>query len=1045
MSNPTEPDFEETLSIATLVATPFNVVLENWVSFEPRSPVSPALLARAPIVLETVRWLTSHPAFEKFRLAVVDGDERALGALELADAYLREACGILINRCIQWKSESVWTALRSEAELAARLAAATGQDDQRARALFLLANAHRAHNDVFGTIAAYEGAIEAASAAGDVNLLAAANDNLGLVMTEAGRLDEALSRYEEALRYERSADGRAAIFHNKAGALAGLGELRSASRMLQENIKELERAGVVGQKLALTLDSMAVPLLHLGEPATALSMLERASTLLIVSDLKGRAVNALLRSVVHVALDDKSAAADAFCEAHDLAFQHARESVDPEHYRQGFYVARTARLPSHDEANRLFERGVAAKNSDEWALAFELWQKALNRAQEAGDYLLALRVSANAAALFADRGQVEPAIKLADEVRHEASKRGLALPEFMVVGTLGSLAARGSDIPDSLGPLGAYTRGAILLEVHTRIVTDAGLDPTEAASEVADVGSFENELALLAERHHADDLAARYFRDAVSKARGLHGFHLANRLAGLRAVLARSGEVQEEEAVAQELGALLDMGNLPGLGELVARRALAAHLAESDRQAAIDHLQRACEIAENLRQRVAPGSGRADVDRQYSGLFRELARLLRLKGDVRAAFEALQGVKGRRLIAALAARVEGRAPAPDAPPKIQEVAALLGELSDEVPTVLVDLAVEEEGLTAYLVEADVVKAIHVHGTIASLNTAEQGDVRERETRLVALCLHDPLLRGLAEAVTNSLLKGRRLLIVPDLFLHNLPMHITPVKGRPWCDQNSIGYIQGAGTLRFAPQRQLPGGNSLVAGDSRGDLPQAAAECHLVAAALRTVALIGQRCTRAAIEQALRAGALDIVHLAMHGRGDARRGGRASLLFSNGSGGTEWVDFDELTTFAWRAKLVVFSGCSTGVFGSRHGHQLISVAAAALEAGAASVIACLWPVGDEAAAVCMKAFYEGLVSRRHTAPVDLRLVLEEACSRLRSWLASAHPSTGRRRRDGRRDFVPVTAESREAEEMDPSLANALAWGPFVLMGYPILAM
>src|SRR5262249_37895219 len=151
----------------------------------------------------------------------------------------------------------------------------------------------------------------------------------------------------------------------------------------------------------------------------------------------------------------------------------------------------------------------------------------------------------------------------------------------------------------------------------------------------------------------------------------------------------------------------------------------------------------------------------------------------------------------------------------------------------------------------------------------------------------------------------------------------------------------------------------------VAGDSRGDLPHAAAECREVAALLGTSPLIGQQCTRGAIEAELRSRSLDIVHLAMHGRGDPRRGGRSSLLLANGAGDTEWVNFGELITFDWKVNLVVFSGCSTGVTGPQHGHQLIGVASAAMEAGAAAVIGCLWPVGDEAAKLFMTVLYQSL--------------------------------------------------------------------------------
>ena len=117
----------------------------------------------------------------------------------------------------------------------------------------------------------------------------------------------------------------------------------------------------------------------------------------------------------------------------------------------------------------------------------------------------------------------------------------------------------------------------------------------------------------------------------------------------------------------------------------------------------------------------------------------------------------------------------------------------------------------------------------------------------------------------------------------------------------------------------------------------------------------------------------RRGTARLVHLAVHGRGDTRRGPRGSLAFSDARGGTEWVPFEQLAALPWSAELVVFSGCSTAVAGPRFGHELVSVARAAAERGAATVLACLWPVGDEPASALMTAFYRELIVRCAIGP------------------------------------------------------------------------
>jgi CHAT domain-containing protein len=213
------------------------------------------------------------------------------------------------------------------------------------------------------------------------------------------------------------------------------------------------------------------------------------------------------------------------------------------------------------------------------------------------------------------------------------------------------------------------------------------------------------------------------------------------------------------------------------------------------------------------------------------------------------------------------------------------------------------------------------------------------------------------------------------------------------------------------------------------------LPYAAEECKLVARLLGVEPLTGPHlCTRSAIEAALSQGVHDVVHLAVHGRGDPRHGGRASVLL----GERDWVMFDELAALPWRTELVVFSGCSTAVSGLRHQRDFLGVAQAAAQAGAAAVIACLWPVGDRAASVFMQAFYEWFVPRRRSGSVDLREGLGVARSTLRGLGSTSHAPEPRR--DAR---VVLEQASTGAAESDPESMAIGDWAPFVVLGNPLL--
>jgi len=152
-------------------------------------------------------------------------------------------------------------------------------------------------------------------------------------------------------------------------------------------------------------------------------------------------------------------------------------------------------------------------------------------------------------------------------------------------------------------------------------------------------------------------------------------------------------------------------------------------------------------------------------------------------------------------------------------------------------------------------------------------------------------------------------------------------------------------------------------------------------------------------------------------------------------------GSALVPFDQLISVGLRADLVVLSGCSTAVTGPLHRSRMAGVAVAAIESGARSVVGCLWPVNDIATEVFMNAFYRSLISTWNEAPVDLRTCMDAGRSAVRDWAASAAARTGHAR-DGTRE-MPTELATAQAEDRNPALAEALDWGPFMLIGDPVL--
>jgi CHAT domain-containing protein len=191
--------------------------------------------------------------------------------------------------------------------------------------------------------------------------------------------------------------------------------------------------------------------------------------------------------------------------------------------------------------------------------------------------------------------------------------------------------------------------------------------------------------------------------------------------------------------------------------------------------------------------------------------------------------------------------------------------------------------------------------------------------------------------------------------------------------------------------------------------------------------------IGRQCTRVAIESALRGGDCDIVHLAVHGRGDVRRGGRASILLATQTGDVEWIPFDSLKDIEWNVGLVTFSGCSTAVAGPRDGGHTLSVADAATETGASAVLACLWPVSDHGAQIFMTAFYKELARLRDAGCIDLRVAFNRAQIELR---AATDEVLGT-------DSIRRNSDDSYSRKPERTVDEILLWAPFILVGDPLV--
>jgi CHAT domain-containing protein len=231
----------------------------------------------------------------------------------------------------------------------------------------------------------------------------------------------------------------------------------------------------------------------------------------------------------------------------------------------------------------------------------------------------------------------------------------------------------------------------------------------------------------------------------------------------------------------------------------------------------------------------------------------------------------------------------------------------------------------------------------------------------------------------------GLLRGaRRLIIVPHSVLAYLP----------------FAALKREGTGHFLIEDytllHLPSAAALAVVRSRSPQPPASAQAKVFApfsvtlpgsvrearAFQRVVpgsnAREGRRATEAEFRQALAGGGM--VHLATHGVMNQRNPMFSRLELARGGGGSDddgRLEVHELLALRIEAPLVFLSGCETGVGAAwstqfARGEDYATLGQAMLYAGARTVVATLWQIGDEGAAVFAERFY---VKLRSAGPAE----------------------------------------------------------------------
>ena len=215
--------------------------------------------------------------------------------------------------------------------------------------------------------------------------------------------------------------------------------------------------------------------------------------------------------------------------------------------------------------------------------------------------------------------------------------------------------------------------------------------------------------------------------------------------------------------------------------------------------------------------------------------------------------------------------------------------------------------------------------------------------------------------------------GDVIYLVPHGILHDLPLHTLPLDGMPLIERNPVCYLPAAAVLRHTldrpPAQQPDRHRPSVFGDSQDNLASARSEAIAVADLFGVTAELGGRVDRPRVLAALADSPL--VHIAGHGKVSVADGFDSHMELAAG----QKLRAADLLGQRSRARLVVLSGCETGVSEQRSGEELVGFTRALLLSGVPSILASQWRVND--------ASSRDLLSRFHTAARDPLLPLADA--------------------------------------------------------------
>lgn len=893
------------------------------------------------------------------------------------------------------------------------LAAAIGDLRAEATAIGALGGLHDDRGDLEGARQRYTQALGLHERIGDTRGLAADHNNLGLLAQKLGDLDEARSRFEAALALNRG-EGREEIAATNLVNLAGLaslsGDFSGAETWYREALATWRRLEL-WTDAAAALHGLGQLELRRGDYVAARSPLLEALAIYRRAGLESEALTV------------RRAIAGAFTETGDLqgaldqlrAAQQEADSADaPAGARAGVALAQADLalvLNTNAEAERGYTRaealyreandaGGAAEAQqglatlllarDDPASAQRLLETALRAQQAAGNRRSAALTRLTLGKLSAARGNPAAAQKEFARAAVELERVGDPVATAEAIGARAALEA-------------AAALPAVATDLYQQALDRLGDRPTDIA------WRLHAGLGLAWRARGATDAAVRELRAAIGEIeRSGRSLALAERRSGfladkwdVYAQLARTEHTRGRDSAAFEMSERLraqEMLELLTRGRIAAPPEAPAELVMREQ----DLRRRIAELSRDLGGATPdPESFRGPDLSRAGGAVREA--LLRAEEDYA---DVLREIRERapRHAAVVSRETAGW----------RDIARRLGPAE-----VFVEYLVSDSSSLAFVVTPDTLAIVDLgvgRRELAGLVDFARGTLEPRATSRPDSLWRAPLRQLRKHLIVpleaaGLLSHARRLLIVPHAELHYLPFAALledGVHGRYLVQRYELVMLpSGSAWVALADRQPRRPSDGILALAPRPDaLPGSRRE-------VEAIARLGGGTVRvltgiAATKEAFRreAPTRRVLHLATYGVLNKPNPLFSFVELAPAGADDGRLEVHEVFGLSLSADLVVLSACQTGLGSGTladvpAGDDWVGLTRAFLNAGAANVIATLWPVQDWPTVALMTRFYQ------------------------------AYPTSS--------DPVGALAAAQRLALSDPATAHPFSWAGFVVVG------